>query len=468
MPRNFLHRVTTDLRCGLLVLLVLSGTAHAQSASCVTTGVSLQQMLDAVPACQKDAPFLAALGQQFNREGRYLEAADHLERALMLDPSLKDAQLSYAIALTGSGDTLSATALIDNLLADSTLPTALRTLIERQQATLGALMAVPEPSGWQRRLTLAARVGYDSNLMGSPNLESLALTLSGQTLVLPLDASYLARAGGYARTDAQAELHHSAGDGTRWDAVASLRSRYSPVLPEAGSSQIDLLLERSHNPQAPNAGASAVGSYFNLSGSSLEAKAGTHYSAVGPSGGATWRSADGCQARLGFEAQERNYLGNQVLSGRYRGVAGFWSCEQPSGVQWLFVLKAGRDAAQDAQRPGGDQRQASLRLTGFLPLNGLPGSLATDLAPALANLSRGGLLLDFEQSQQADASGYSPIIDSGATRSVARRAARLEYQHPVSASAQWVLGAEWVAQTSNLPLFGQSSWGTYSGLRLSW
>lgn len=449
-------------------MLVFGGTAHAQSAICALQGASVQQMLDAVPVCQKDAPFLAALGQQLNREGRYLEAADHLERALMLDPSLKDAQLSYAIALTGSGDTLSATALIANLLADPDLPAALRALIERQQATLGAMLAAPEPSGWQRRLTLAARVGYDSNLMGSPNLQSLALTLSGQTLVLPLDASYLARSGGYARADALAELHHSAGDGTRWDAVASLRSRYSPVLSEAGSSQIDLLLERSHNPQTPNFGASAVGSYFNLSGSSLEAKAGTHYSALGPAGGATWRSADGCQARLGFEAQERNYLGNQVLSGRYRGVAGFWSCEQPSGVQWLVGLKAGRDAAQDAQRPGGDQRQASLRLTGFLPLNGLTGSLATDLAPALATLRRGGLLFDVEQSWQADASGYSPIIDSGATRNVARRAARLEYQHPVSASAMWLLGAEWVAQTSNLPLFGQSSWGTYSGLRVSW
>lgn len=455
----------------VLMLLALPGAARADHApSCVTADRTLQGLLDAAPACQKDASFLAALGQRLNRQGRYLEAADHLERALMLDPTLKDAQLSYAIALAGSGDHLAATALLDDLLAEPAMPPALHALIERQKAKLDSLLGLAEPPGWQRRLSLAARVGYDSNLMGSPNLESLALTLSGQTLVLPLDASYLAQGGGYMRADAQVALQRNASDASRWVAVASLRSRYSPVAPEAGSSQLDLLLERSHNPQATDASAGTVGSYFNLSGSDLQANAGTHYIALGVAGGGIWRSAAsaGCQARLGAEAQERNYLGNQVLSGRYTGVAGYWSCEQPSGGQWLLGLKAGRDAAQDAARPGGDQRQTSLRLSGFLPLNGLPSGLATDLAPALATLRRGGLLLDFEQSWQTDANGYSPIIDNGRTRSVARRAARLEYHHPISATAQWLLGVEWVAQTSNLPLFRQNSWGAYSGLRLGW
>jgi len=452
-----------------LTLTLLPGLARADEAPvCDPGATSLQRMMDALPVCQKDAVFLAKLGQLLNRQGLYLEAADHLERALMLEPNLKDAQLSYAIALAGSGDILGATALLDDLLADPAMPGDLRLLIVRQKA---ALAGAGEPVGWQSRFTLATRLGYDSNLLGSPNLESLTLTLSGQNLVLPLDASYLARGGGYARADVQADLHRSASDGSRWDAVASLRSRYSPVAPEAGSSQIDLLLERSqNNTQALNASPSAVGSYFNLSSSGLQSKTGTRYTALGVAGGGSWQVAGavGCQARLGAEAQERNYLGNQVLSGRYTGVAGFWSCEQRSGAQWLVGLKTGRDGAQDAARPGGDQRQTSLRLTGFLPLNALPSTLAADLAPALANLRRGGLLFDFEHSQQTDSSGYSPIIDNGSTRSVSRRAARLEFQHPVTTSVLWLLGAEWVAQSSSLALFGQDSWGAYSGLRVSW
>lgn len=415
-----------------------------------------QRMLAAVPACQKDANFLAALGRLLNRQGRYLEAADHLERALMLAPDLKDAQLSYAIALTGSGDLLSAAALIDNLLADPALPPHLRPLIQQQKDALAAAEAGGE--GWQSRLTLAARLGYDSNLLGSPNLGSLALTLSGQTLVLPLDESYLARGGGYARADAQLDLHRSAPDGVRWDAVLSLRSRHSPAVQAAGSRQADLLLERSHT------ASSAGGSYINMSAATLQSQAGTRYLAWGAAGGWGGAVAATCQARVGAEWQARQYLDNQVLSGRYRGLSAFWSCEQLSGVQWLLGLKAGRDAAQQAERPGGDQTQASLRVAGFWPL----AALLPDAGAALAGLRRGGLLLDFEQTELMDARGYSPIMDSGRTRSVSRSAARLEYQQPIARSVQWVLGAEWVAQRSSLALFRQDNWGSYTGLRLNW
>ena len=443
---------------GLLALLGLAAVAQAQNTSpCATNGVPLQRLLDAVALCQNDAMFLATLGQRLNDGGRYLEAADHLERALMLDANLKDAQLSYAIALTGSGDALSAAALLDQMLGDPSLPEALRPLIQTQKTALAEVAAASRfapvsgslPNAWQSRFTLAARVGYDSNLMGSPNLDSLALTLSGQTLVLALDESYLARGGSYTRADAQLDLHRNAPDGSRWDAVASLRSRYSPTLTEAGSTQADLLLERSQS--LPG----ALGSYFNASASALESKAGMHYTAASLGAGAVWRGgADlACQARAGAEWQARNYLTNPVLSGRYTGLAGYWSCQQPTGLQWLLGLKTGRDAAQDAARPGGDQSQSSVRLAGYLPL---------------AATGQRGLLLDFEQSQQTDASGYSPIIDDGGIRSVSRRAARLEYQQTLAVGAQWLLGLERVAQSSTLPLFQQDNWGAYSGLRVSW
>ena len=443
----------------LLVAMLVgqSAPARAQEATGCVTDTSVEHMLAAVPRCQRDAMFLTTLGQRLNAQGRYLEAADHLERALMLDANLKDAQLSYAIALTGSGDILSATALLDQLLSDPSLPATLRPLIQQQRTALTnadaasplAAVSAGYPGDWQRRFTLAARVGYDSNLMGSPNLNSLALTLSGQTLVLALDESYLARGGSYIRTDVQFDLYRSGADGSRWDAVASLRSRYSATLGEAGSTQADLLLERSQSQPG------ALGSYFSATASALESKAGMYYTAASLAAGTIWRGAvaGGCQARAGAEWQARNYLTNPVLSGRYAGLAAYWSCVQPTGLQWLLGLKAGRDTAQDIARPGGDQNQSSVRLAGFLPL----------VAPG-----QRGLLLDFEQSQQTDASGYSPIIDDGSTRSVSRRAARLEYQQILAPGAQWLLGIERVAQSSSLTLFQQENWGAYSGLRMSW
>lgn len=433
---------------GLLASLGLAAAAQAQDSNpCTSAGASLPQMLSAVPACQKDALFLATLGQKLNNEGRYLEAADHLERALMLDPSLKDAQLSYAIALTGSGDPLSAAALLDNLLADRTLPAELRTLIQRQQ---NAVATLADPGRWQSRITLASRVGYDSNLMGSPNLDSLSLTLAGQTVVLPLDASYLARSGSYVRADAQLDLRRNAPDGARWEAVASLRHRYSAVVSEAGSSQLDLLAERS------NTATGAGGSFVSVSASGLASQTGTRYVAFALAGGwgRAWHGSSAvCEARLGGEWQDRNYLNNQVLSGRYRGLTSFLSCEQASGMQWLLGLKTGRDLAVDAARPGGDQHQDSLRLSGYWPITGVRGS---------------GLLADFELSHQDDSSIYSELIDSVRTRSISRHAARLEYQHPLFNAMQWTFGAEKVAQSSSLALFRQDNWGVYTGLRMGW
>ena len=81
---------------GLLILLGLAAAAQAQDAPGCAADPSVDRMLAALPRCQKDATFLATLGQRLNAQGRYLEAADHLERALMLDANLKDAQLSYA------------------------------------------------------------------------------------------------------------------------------------------------------------------------------------------------------------------------------------------------------------------------------------------------------------------------------------------------------------------------------------
>lgn len=460
------NRITARTALNLTMLAVtaaLCGPACASDTpgelpACATLpAATLQHMLTQVNACQKDASFLATLGQLLNTQGRYLDAADHLERALMLEPGLKDAQLSYAIALTGNGDLLSATELLDNLLADPTLPRSLRPLITQQKANIAA---IANTGSWQSRFTLTTRLGYDSNLLGAPNLSSLALTLAGQTQVLDLEDSYLARASSYVRADAQLNLQHIQLDGTRWDAVASLRTRQSPGVENADSTQIDLLLERNSQLGTAASGGGAYGNYLNLSASDLRSDASAYYQAWGIAGGwaGAWSAVNvnsiaPCQARLGAEWQMRSYIENTVLSGRYAGISANWSCTPATGMQWLLGLKAGQDIAANAARAGGNQNQYSLRLASYLPLG---------------NTRRSGLLLDYDQSHQTDTSGYSPIIDNGRIRSIARQALRLEYQYTLTPGTQWLLGAERVAQTSSLAIFQMDNWGAYTGLRFNW
>ena len=73
----------------------------ARPLACRTLNASLEALLAEVAQCQTDAEFLAQLGFLLNAQGRYTEALDHLERALMLNPGLKGAQIDYAVAPTG-------------------------------------------------------------------------------------------------------------------------------------------------------------------------------------------------------------------------------------------------------------------------------------------------------------------------------------------------------------------------------
>jgi hypothetical protein len=435
------------------------------------TDAPLASLLESVHQCQKDALFLATLGQKLNGLGRYHEAVDHLERALMLEPGLKDAQLSYAIALTGLGDLPSAQALLDDLLRDPGLPAPLRVSISVQRDVLaqsqteasraGAFAsALAAARGWQSRASIGARLGYDSNLLGAPNLESLTLTFSDQTLNLPLDESYLARGGNYIRVEGQLDLHRTEAGGARWDLTAALRSRDSAAVANTGSTQVDLSLERSDVPDL-------LGHYVNISTTQLRPQIGSRYTAAGIAAGwaGSWYSgwAQNCQARAGLEAQERNYADVAVLSGRYTGFSASLTCDTPIGPQWALGLRSGHDVATDASRPGGDQTQTSIRGNIFLPMAQLPVSL-----PLPYGLPGGAAVLSYEYAIQDDSSGYTPYLDSGRTRSVNRQAARVEFQQPVSRNAQWVFGVDWLRQISSLALFQQQSWGASLGYRMGW
>ncbi len=441
----------------------------------------------ALSTCGKDPSLLTALGGLLNQQLRYADAAGYLELALMLDPSSVNAQLNYAIALAGSGDLASAEAMLDAVLANPGLPVALRQAVVRQKAALDSRYA---PAEWQSRVTLGLRMGFDSNLLGSPNLSSLTLTNGGQSQVFLLDESYLSKPGGYVRADAQLDVRRQDADGVRWDLLASLRSRYSPVSGAAGSSQVDLAAERSHYTPVANGGQAmpkrqllgTQGMYWGVSVSELTAQAGTRYSAVGVAAGwgRNWggallhHSADGqadtvtkaasCMARGGLELQERTYLNSPLLSGRYSGLAATWSCSEPGGVVWLAGLKAGRDAAKDGQRPGGDQSQVNLRLAVYTAVADLAGLSST--LPGV--LLKGNLLADADFGHFTDSKPYSDLIDSGRLRITNRAAARVEYQYPLSRSVQWAVGAEWVSQRSTLELFRQQGWGSYAALRGAW
>jgi hypothetical protein len=431
------------------ILACLLGPGLAMAACVVPAGVpddsQIDRLVDELPQCQRDASFLAALGNVLNKKGRYAEASDHLERALMLAPDLKGAKLDYAISLAGTGDTPAAGALLDDLLADPTVPAQLRTAMEQQRAEWAG-------TNWRTRLLLSGRIGHDSNLLGAPNLSFLTLTFPGQSVLLPLDASAQARSGSYGRVDLQLEAQKRTAAGGEFEGFLSLRSRRSSVVPEADSQQVDAVVE--HSTYQRRAGSS--GFYASASASLLDAALGIRYNAYGLNAGiGNSRWVPGCDVRSGLELQERKFLSNDLLSGRYSGISGSIACERRD-LQWLLSAKAGIDKAHNADRAGGDQTQYSLRAAVVTPAFG----------PKV--LARGQLSTDIEFSESRDHSGFSALLESGRLRVIHRASGRVEYQYPLSSHLQGIAGAELVVQRSSLALFANRSWGPYLALRSAW
>lgn len=432
---------------------------------------NLAQWQAAILECQHQPPWLARLGHQLNQQGQYLEASKHLERSLMLDSANMDAQIDYAIALAGLGDKTSAVALLQDLLQNPELPAPLRTELALQQARLSAPDQPLTGSGqWQTRTQLSAIFGRDSNLLGAPNLDSLALTLGNTTQILPLENSYMAQAGSYHRSEAVFHARHQDSHGPQWDLLASLRQRGSTSVAQAKSSQYELIAERSTTHQSPDS--RLPGHYLRLTLAGLTTPQSGDYTVQGLAAGWGQTSAADntatCQWRAGAELQARHYDSNASLSGQYRGLSLSASCKKPYAsspaaqpFQWHASLRSGVDHPQDPQRAGGQQTQTAL----FVQVQA-PAQMLWDQAQGIWRLSG-------EWASSQDQQAYSPLLQSGEPRKINKKAVRIEYNknvftHSSAQAWQMLAGIEWVEHTSNIQLFGLRSWGPLIGMRYAW
>lgn len=417
---------------------------------------SLEQMLQTVPTCQLQPDWLAHLGQRLNEQGRYQEAAEHLERALLLAPQHQGAAFAYAIALAGSGDLPSALQLLAQLSTRPDIPEPQRRDLLAAQIRMAEapLPLVGSPAGWAQRHSAGLRVGYDNNLLGAPRLSSLTLTLPGGDATLPLDVTSQPRPGTYQRADVRLEATHTQTNGRRTDVALALQYRNSPVVPSANTTQTELLLDTHPGPQQGG------GSWASLGLTELHTQGGTRYHTNGLAAGWVWQPNARCQTRLGAEWQSRKLASNQVLSGSYGGLVANWGCHAPpTSTQvtttpwwpqsWHVSARAGIDHPSQAIRPGGAQRSTTLRTTLRWPL----------------------WVAEAELLHTQDAVGYSPLLDNNRTRHATRGLLRLERFIPLqhwSPGLYGTVGIEMYGQQANLALFKIHSASVYAAVRKQW
>jgi len=377
------------------------------------------------------------LGRLLNQLGRYDEAIDPLEGALLYRPEHWPSQLEYAIALEGAGDHSSALALLQSLLLDP----AVDRVAQQQIARLLQRQAPQQPTRALASYSLAT--GFDDNLLGSTYHTQLELTTPVGLLPVELGPEQEPRPGAFVR----AEVHYdgllpvgASNAGTQWRYSLDASYRASPNYSLANQSQLGALLERSNPDQ--------LGSYIVLQHQAWQRASATTLQQTQVSLGYDFGGgfATSCQQRLGLELLRLVYPTSPVLNGVYSGFLGQVHCPN-WGLQ--LQLRAGQDQPADDGRPGGVQQLVSLRLSKLVQLN----------AAALA--------LEWHATHQLDQSGYSLLLDNNAPRDITRMAYRLEYRWK-AANLRPFLGFEWLDQHANLALFETKNRVLTLGFRSNW
>lgn len=427
----------------LLAAALWTGSALAGAAdetdACSGPIEQFERTLDERPACLKDPAFLLRLGRRLNQARRYDEAVDRLEAAVMLQPDAWPARLEYAVALEGVGDAPSAAAILAALADDPAVDPATREEIRQLQARVSRqrpLAALPS------RTVYGLATGYDDNLLGSTRYHNFQLTLPEGTLEVEMHPDQRSRGGGFLRFDLshEADLYHE--DAARWRYGVAGSYRWSVDYAPANLMHMGALVERSP--------AAAFGWYTQALFQQLH-RDGSAVLRQGQLGGggdlATRLAGAECRLRLGGEAHWLAYPANELLTGRYHGLVASLAC--PAQLLQL-QLRFGEDRPENAQRPGGGQRQQSLRVGKNLPL-GDAASLAAE----------------YEYYRQRDRDGYSPLLENNARRSVDRNIYRIEYRWRLHDLSPYV-GFEWLDQHANLPLFAPSNRIFSIGLRGIW
>ncbi|MDE2342222.1 MAG: tetratricopeptide repeat protein [Betaproteobacteria bacterium] len=395
---------------------------------------ALQELAGLNDACSTRADYFAWQGTLYLTLKRPQEAANALEKALLLNPDLAGAQLDYAQALAELGQNSSARDLVATVMARPDIPSGLH---EWLTSRLGDLSGEPT---WKTTGMVQTLLGGESNLNSAPSSAILNLTLPGGSVPVVLGQSQRPESG-------MASLNTAAFEATRpWGPGQVTLSgdatvRVTPGHADSNLQWVDGAALWTQPFLGGDAGVRASATRLWMGGIELYDETAGKLFVEHP---VTIKDT-ACRYGIGGDYSARSYPAAPVLDGRYSGLELGLGCQRGDTLltatgQW------GLDRAQSPDRLGGNQQRDDYALSASHPWG--PG-----LAIVMAQWSR-----------LQDAQVYSPLL-GGVSRDIFRRAGRLEYDYPLS--KRWTaLGyLEKTDQTSNVSLFSLDNQALYIGLR---
>ncbi len=389
--------------------------------------------------CLQSAEFFALFGAAQLNSGISAEAAESLERALLLEPDNGAAQIDYAEALFQQGQIFPALELNEQLLQRVDLPANLQPLLQERQQTWQGLTS---QLGFQADFL----AGYDSNLNGAPDPGQITLTLSGEPVILDLNPEFRAISGPYLNVRLSSrhrqlapEHQHNWTNQVRGrlsedtdSDLLQIDSRYSFMRPQRDKSwQLD----------------AGIGGLF-FGGNILFTATEGRVRYLGRRNGK-------CQPYAALAAQHQLFHDQSQLNAVESKLSGGLSCplEFISGTQVVSAeLSLLGNAAIKTGRPGGHRRGWQFNADWqYL----LPGSTFT---------------AQFNHTELEDREGYSPLLAGGAERWLSRSYVLLQYQKPLlnfGKSTTFVLNLFHQGQRSNIEIFRSNDSTIEVGLSIS-
>lgn len=391
-----------------------------------------------MPHCLESSEFFALYGAAQLNNGELAAALESLERALLIEPENGAAQIDYAQALFDQGQLFPALQINEQLLQREDLPGNLQPDLANRQQNWQALTR-------QRSFQADLLAGYDNNLNGAPDSSQLALTLSGEPVLLeispelrPVSGPYLNMrlAGRYRQLAAEHQHNWTAGMQGRLSEdsesdLLQLTTRYAFIRPGNG-----------HSWQL-----SAASSHLFFGGSALFSgtEAGTRYQP---------QSESVCKPYYELTAQHQLYHQQSLLNAFESKASAGINCPlntSNGGQQISAEFSLLNNAALKSGRLGGDRDGWQFNLDWQY------------------QLPRGVLRAQVNHTRVDDRQGYSPLLANGAKRNQDRSSLLLQYREPLPAlgrNATLLINIYHQQQQSNISLF--ETIDTSAEIGLSW
>ena len=427
----------------VLALWTLPSAAQAADCEIPSSALAHQELMAGYTDhareehCRRNADYQLLMGKTLNALQRYTEAAERLELALLLRPLHIESQFEFFLALQGTGDTLAAQSLLQDLNRQAAqLPPHIHlalakatTTSQEPSATLAAHQKI-----WQKQISLT--LGHDNNLLASPVRSQFELTLPGGRV--PVTLAEGPRAGFFWRLNGHVRFQTPGpANGRIWYGVLSGSLHQTPNEPRASYAVARGLVE--------NASILTHGPFVQAYVTAAFNKQGHFYRELGATTGwDTDMRSIACRLRIGAEGSLQHFPAGNNVNSHYQGLQARALC-----ANGRAEARVGYDRPQAGQRPGGKQRQITLAVSRWL--------------------QRGNhrWQMDYEYENTRDQNGYSPLLENNRKRRLHKHMLRLEYTHTLP-ELEIFGGIEAIHRRANLPLFNTRAQTLYMGLRKTW